>query len=46
MKEFNHGGLIKAWTDGVPVENAAWDQIGRVAERYKDQLAQRQFEGE
>jgi len=32
MKAFKHGGLIKAWTEGVPVEDGAWDQIGRVAE--------------
>ncbi|HHO54540.1 MAG TPA: RtcB family protein [Deltaproteobacteria bacterium] len=25
-------GLIKAWTRGVPVEDAAWDQLGRIAQ--------------
>ncbi|MEN0064863.1 MAG: RtcB family protein [Myxococcota bacterium] len=25
-------GLIKAWTEGVPVEEAAWDQLRRIAD--------------
>jgi tRNA-splicing ligase RtcB len=29
--EGRKGGLIKAWTDGVPVEDDAWDQIHNVA---------------